>query len=112
MTAATPSMIPSAVSKLRSLCRRRFLMPRRKVSMRKLSIADLRFAICDSRFQIANRKKHIENGHMADTIFSKIIAKQIPAKIAFEDEQYVAIHDIAPQAPVHLLIIPKRAVAT
>jgi histidine triad (HIT) family protein len=49
---------------------------------------------------------------MEETIFSKIIAKKIPAKIAYEDEQYIAIHDIAPQAPVHLLIIPKRAIAT
>ena len=49
---------------------------------------------------------------MADTIFSKIIAKQIPAKIAFEDEQYVVIHDINSQAPVHLLVIPRKAIAT
>jgi len=49
---------------------------------------------------------------MQETIFSKMIAKKIPAKIAYEDEQYLAIHDIAPQAPVHLLIIPKRTIAT
>ncbi len=49
---------------------------------------------------------------MAETIFSKIIAKQIPAKIAFEDERYIAIHDIQPTAPVHLLVIPKKPIAT
>src|SRR3954452_11558238 len=49
---------------------------------------------------------------MPDTIFSKIIAKQIPAKIAYEDEKYIAIHDIQPAAPVHLLVIPKKAIAT
>jgi len=49
---------------------------------------------------------------MEETIFAKIIAKKIPAKIAYEDEQYVVIHDIAPQAPVHLLIIPRRAIPT
>jgi len=49
---------------------------------------------------------------MADTIFTKIISREIPAKIAYEDEQYVVIHDIAPQAPVHVLVIPKRAIAT
>ena len=49
---------------------------------------------------------------MAETIFSKIIAKQIPAKIAFEDERYIAIHDIQPAAPVHLLVIPKKPIAT
>jgi histidine triad (HIT) family protein len=49
---------------------------------------------------------------MPDTIFSKIIKKEIPAKIAHEDEKYIVIHDIQPQAPVHLLIIPKKEIAT
>jgi len=49
---------------------------------------------------------------MSQTIFSKIIDRQIPAKIAYEDENYIAIHDIQPQAPVHLLLIPKKAIAT
>ena len=49
---------------------------------------------------------------MADTIFSKIIRKEIPSKIAYEDDNYIAIHDIQPQAPVHLLLIPKTPIAT
>ena len=49
---------------------------------------------------------------MAETLFEKIIARQIPAKIAYEDEQYIAIHDINPQAPVHVLVIPKKVIAT
>jgi histidine triad (HIT) family protein len=49
---------------------------------------------------------------MPETIFSKIITKQIPAKIEYEDEQYIVIHDIQPAAPVHLLVIPKKAIAT
>ncbi len=50
---------------------------------------------------------------MPETIFTKIINKQIPAKIAHEDDTYIAIHDVNPQAPVHLLIIPKqRQIAT
>jgi histidine triad (HIT) family protein len=49
---------------------------------------------------------------MPDSLFTKIIERKIPAKIAYEDEQYIAIHDINPQAPVHLLVIPKRLVAT
>jgi len=49
---------------------------------------------------------------MEETIFSKIIARKIPAKIAYEDEQYIAIHDINPQAPVHVLLIPKRPIPT
>jgi histidine triad (HIT) family protein len=49
---------------------------------------------------------------MAESIFTKIIDKKIPAKIAYEDDKYIAIHDINPQAPVHLLLIPKRLIAT
>src|SRR5256885_3957366 len=49
---------------------------------------------------------------MAETIFSKIIAKQIPAKIAYEDERYIVIHDRDAKAPVHLLVIPKKEIAT
>jgi histidine triad (HIT) family protein len=49
---------------------------------------------------------------MEETLFDKIIARKIPAKIAYEDERYIAIHDIAPEAPVHLLVIPKRGIPT
>ena len=49
---------------------------------------------------------------MAETLFQKIIARQIPAKIAYEDDDYIVIHDISPQAPVHVLVIPKRVIPT
>ena len=45
------------------------------------------------------------------TLFEKIIAREIPADIVFEDDQCLAFRDISPQAPVHILIIPKKAVA-
>jgi len=44
------------------------------------------------------------------TIFKRIIDREIPAKIAYEDETCLAFHDISPQAPTHLLIIPKREI--
>lgn len=44
------------------------------------------------------------------TIFSKIISKEIPAKIVYEDETILAFHDIHPQAPTHILIIPKKEI--
>lgn len=44
------------------------------------------------------------------TIFSKIIAKEIPAKIVHEDDLCMAFHDIAPQAPIHVLVIPKKVI--
>ena len=47
---------------------------------------------------------------MSKTIFQKIIDREIPAKLAHEDEQCIAIHDINPQAPVHVLIIPKQLI--
>src|SRR5438045_6114435 len=48
---------------------------------------------------------------MAKTIFQKIIDREIPAKIAHEDDLCIAIHDINPQAPVHVLVIPKKPIA-
>lgn len=47
---------------------------------------------------------------MSDTIFHKIIKREIPSEIVFEDEQCIAIKDISPQAPTHLLIIPKETI--
>jgi histidine triad (HIT) family protein len=47
---------------------------------------------------------------MSKTIFQKIIDREIPAKLAHEDEHCIAIHDINPQAPVHVLIIPKKPI--
>jgi len=48
---------------------------------------------------------------MSKTLFQKIIDREIPAKLAYEDDQCIAIHDIAPAAPVHVLVIPKRLIA-
>lgn len=45
---------------------------------------------------------------MAQTIFQRIIDKEIPAKIVYEDDLCLAFHDAAPQAPVHVLVIPKK----
>lgn len=47
---------------------------------------------------------------MGDNIFLKIIAKQIPAKIVYEDDRVLAFHDIGPKAPVHILVIPKKEI--
>ena len=49
---------------------------------------------------------------MTDNIFLKIIEKKIPAKILFEDDQCLAFHDINPQAPVHVILIPKKVIPT
>jgi histidine triad (HIT) family protein len=44
------------------------------------------------------------------TIFEKIAAKEIPARIVHEDDDFVAFHDTNPQAPIHVLIVPKRCI--
>jgi histidine triad (HIT) family protein len=49
---------------------------------------------------------------LTDTIFTKIINREIPADILYEDELALAFSDINPQAPVHFLVIPKRCIAT
>lgn len=48
---------------------------------------------------------------MSETIFSKIIRREIPADIVYEDDLVLAFKDIAPQAPTHILLIPKKAIA-
>ncbi|HUH90045.1 MAG TPA: histidine triad nucleotide-binding protein [Lysobacter sp.] len=47
-----------------------------------------------------------------DTIFGKIIRRELPADIVYEDERLIAFRDIAPQAPVHVLFVPKTPIAT
>ena len=47
---------------------------------------------------------------MAKTIFKRIIDGEIPAKIVHDDEQCLAFHDVSPQAPVHVLVIPKKEI--
>ena len=48
---------------------------------------------------------------MSDTLFTKIINREIPADIVYEDDLCLAFKDINPQAPVHLLLIPKHPIA-
>ena len=46
------------------------------------------------------------------SLFTKIINREIPADIVYEDEEIIAFNDINPQAPVHVLIVPKKEIAT
>lgn len=47
---------------------------------------------------------------MSKTLFEKIVAREIPAQIVYEDDLVLAFRDIAPQAPVHVLLIPKKPI--
>ena len=47
---------------------------------------------------------------MAKTVFQRIIDRELPARIEHEDEHCIVLHDLHPQAPIHLLVIPKRLI--
>ena len=47
---------------------------------------------------------------MSDCIFCKIVNKEIPANIVYEDDKVLCFHDVAPKAPVHVLLIPKKRI--
>ena len=49
---------------------------------------------------------------MADCVFCMIANHQIPSNIAYEDDQIICFHDLEPQAPVHVLVIPKKHIAS
>ena len=49
---------------------------------------------------------------MADCLFCKIARREIPASLVYEDERVVAFNDINPQAPTHVLVVPKRHIET
>lgn len=53
----------------------------------------------------------LRQSRMSKTLFEKIADRQIPARIVYEDDRVVAFHDIQPQSPVHVLIVPRRAIA-
>ena len=49
---------------------------------------------------------------MSDCLFCRIIRKEIPASVVFEDDDLIAFNDINPQAPLHALVVPKRHIPT
>ncbi len=49
---------------------------------------------------------------MTKTIFKRIIDGEVPAKIIYQDDQCLAFHDVSPQAPTHVLVIPKKEIAS
>jgi len=59
-------------------------------------------------FPLVYQPQRRRPGPMTETIFSKVLRKEIPADIVHEDEQCIAFRDINPQAPVHLLVIPRK----
>ncbi len=61
---------------------------------------------------ISERRFYGHNPHMASCLFCRIIDGDIPSAKVFEDDQMIAFEDINPQAPMHVLVVPKAHVAT
>ena len=61
---------------------------------------------------IATRSNVEEVGDLSDCLFCKIVKKELPSEIVYEDDEVLAFRDVKPQAPVHVLIIPKRHIAS
>ena len=59
---------------------------------------------------VETRGRPIAGDFMSKTLFEKIIAREIPAQIVYEDDLVIAFRDIAPQAPTHVLLIPKKPI--
>ncbi|CAN1810296.1 14 kDa zinc-binding protein [Linum perenne] len=81
----------------------RVLLPFTHSNPRRLRFASN--AVSDEEAAAKAAAANVDEG--APTIFDKIIAKEIPSSIVYEDEKVLAFRDISPQAPVHVLIIPK-----
>jgi histidine triad (HIT) family protein len=56
--------------------------------------------------------RHSQTAMPEKTIFKRIIDKELPAKIVYEDDRCLAFHDVAPKAPTHVLVIPKKEIAS
>ena len=61
-------------------------------------------------YSVPSACEALNNRFMSKTLFQRIVAREIPAVIEHEDERCIVIHDIEPQAPAHLLIIPKTVI--
>jgi histidine triad (HIT) family protein len=61
---------------------------------------------------IVSKHRYLDFGDDMATIFTKIINKEIPADIVYEDDLSLAFRDISPQAPTHVLVIPKQEIAS
>src|SRR5438128_2853887 len=63
-------------------------------------------------FRYADIIWHEDQAMLKDNLFQKIIDKQIPASIVYEDDRCLAFPDVNPQAPTHVLIIPRKVIPT
>ncbi|CAM6079938.1 unnamed protein product [Sphagnum tenellum] len=103
--AATTSVAPSSL--FRSVTIRNCSITRNQKQQQKLRPCSVARSISSqSRLQaVAKAKEAAESGAL--TLFDKIVSRQIPSTVVYEDDKVLAFRDISPQAPVHIIIIPK-----
>lgn len=78
-----------------------------------LATGDVRYTVVQPIPALSTRTRRIYKTTMAnETIFSKIIRREVPATIVFQDEWVTAFRDINPQAPTHILIVPNKLIPT
>jgi histidine triad (HIT) family protein len=70
------------------------------------------WALSDTLSKLRPCQSQKTEQNTVETLFTKIINREIPANIIYEDDQVLAFHDIAPKAPVHFLVIPKKPIRT
>ncbi|KAK0158149.1 hypothetical protein PV328_009188 [Microctonus aethiopoides] len=74
-------------------------------------IKPLSYCLSYTRKMATEVEKAQSASHNGDTIFGKILRKEIPCKFIYEDDQCVAFHDLNPQAPTHFLVIPRKPIS-
>merc|ERR1712002_283888 len=82
-----------------------------RVLSSKTSVVTSKCSFSNDSMEVDKAKKAAEQLNSQPTIFSKIISKEIPAKIVYEDNLCISFHDVMPQAPVHVLVIPKKPIS-
>lgn len=84
------------------------LIPRSFQSLK--NVRTIRTGVCLHSDEESKAKAAASTGRPSGTIFDKIISKEIPVKLLYEDNKCLAFDDISPQAPVHFLVIPKERI--
>jgi len=97
----------SFINLLKNLNKRGGLIGSSSIHLRQLSTAPKIMAAVPNQSDLVAEAKVKYGEHVEDTIFGKIIRQEIPAKLLHEDDKCVAFDDVAPQAPVHFLVIPR-----
>ena len=105
---------------LRSVTSRKFLNTAINTLQLLPTVSILHFSFLHTTFSnsmsneaafAAEAAKNFNKDNPTPTIFDKILSKEIPADVIYEDDKSLAFNDISPQAPIHFLVIPKKCIS-